>query len=118
MSRLLGLVAVSALAACSGGGALVVVEVSASAPLPRVARLHVQAATVTEATPAFDTEAPDGGVSFPTDFAIDVPAGIDGTLFIQVQAEDDAARIVASGNGSAPIKPGARSTAMIVLTPM
>ena len=95
---------------CSSGISLVVVEVSAATPLDGIAGLSVQA-TAGGRDANFTVKAPSGSFSIGPStqtFGIDLPKGLSGPINVAVDAVDETGSILASGAGSATIKPGSR----------
>ncbi len=108
------------LGGCSSNSAmsLVVITVDADAPLNDVATLH-GLATVGSTTREFDVHPSAGGsLSIPPaqTLGLDIPHTLSGTVTIHVDAIDSTGAVTASGDGSGPIRVGARADLDIHLT--
>jgi len=96
---------------------LVVVTVDADAQLPDVATLHVRV-TVAEQTREFDVHPTSGSsLSIPPaqTFGVDIPRSMTGTLAVHVEARDSDGNTTATGDGSGPIRLGARADVSVQL---
>ena len=113
MRALLSVSLVAAIGGCSNSvDSLVVVDITADAPLPGVSSFAVTA-TATSKTATFRVSPPDGAATFDVDgagqtFGIDLPKGIVGPLHVHVDANDGMDTVLASGDGDTTIKAGAR----------
>lgn len=117
MRRAAWLAAALLLAACGNGPSLVVVTVSATAPLDGVAALAVQVSAGGR-TSSFPIDAPGGSLALDPGtqtFGIDLPKGMTGAIGVTVDANDAAGTVVASGNGTGSIKPGGRADVAVEL---
>ena len=96
---------------------LVVVSVDSDAPLADVATLHARVSLVDQ-TREFDVHPTSGAtLSIPPaqTFGIDIPRSMSGTLAIHVEAHDSTGAVTASGDGSGPIRVGARADVAVHL---
>ena len=111
MRRALYALALSvAVVGCADGPSLVVVDVSADAPLDGVSAFAVQVDAGGKHA-SYSIAAPSGSLSLDPatqSFGIDLPKGMSGTISVSVDAVDDLSNVLASGSGSAAIKPGSR----------
>lgn len=110
MRRSIALSLLLALAGCGDGPSLVVVDVSADAPLDGVHAFAVQVDAGGKHA-AYTIDAPAGALSLDPatqSFGIDLPKGMSGTIDVAVDAVDDMGNVLASGSGSAAIKPSGR----------
>jgi hypothetical protein len=104
-------------AGCADGPSLVVVDVTADAPLDGVATLAVQATTGGH-TASFTIDAPGGSLSVnpaTQTFGIQVPKGTTGSISVIVDAKDGDGNVLASGSGSGTIKTSGRSDVNVEL---
>ncbi|MCU1279651.1 MAG: low-density lipoprotein receptor repeat protein [bacterium] len=104
-------------AGCGNGVSLVVVDVTADAPLDGVAAFAVQA-SIGGKSAAFDVNAPSGSFSVNPStqtFGIDVPKGTTGTIDLTINAVDDQGKVLASGTGSGTIRAGGRADVPVEL---
>ena len=115
MRALLSLSLVAAIGGCSNSvDSLVVVDITADAPLNGVSAFAVTAAvTATSKTSSFRVSPPGGAATFDVDgagqtFGIDLPKGITGALHVHVDAVDNMDTVLASGDGDTTIKAGSR----------
>lgn len=100
------LVLLLGLTGCSKSGSLVFVTVDAAAPLASASRLHVTLVDGTTRT----TDVPLSPVGFPPahSFAVDVGAGVGGTMQVTVDAFDAAGNSLGTAGGSVAIVAGKR----------
>jgi hypothetical protein len=109
MRPLLGALALLAVG-CTSGISLVVVDLTADAPLEGVTRFAVQA-TAGGKSASFDIDAQSGPFSVnpsTQSFGIDLPKNMSGTISVMVTAYDSDGNALAAGSGSGDIKPGSR----------
>ena len=95
---------------CADGPSLVVVDVSADAPLDGVSAFAVQVDAGGKHA-AYSIAAPSGSLSLDPatqSFGIDLPKGMTGTISVSVDAVDGMSNVLASGSAAAPIKPSGR----------
>ena len=103
---------------CGNGPSLVVVDVSADMPLDGVTVFSVQAVAGGK-TATFTIDAPSGSFSLNPStqtFGIDLPKGTTGVISVSIDALDATGGTVASGSGSATVKPGSRTDLPLELT--
>ncbi len=105
-----------ALTGCANGPSLMVVDVSADAPLDNVATLSVLASVGTRSSTFSITPASSIGFESGQSFGIDLPKDMSGTLKVHVDAVDGSGNILASGDGSAPIKSSGRANLAVTLS--
>ena len=115
MRALLSLSLVAAIGGCSNSvDSLVVVDITADAPLSGVSAFAVTAtAMATNKTATFRVSPPGGAATFDVDgagqtFGIDLPKGITGPLHVHVDADDSMDTVLARGDGDTTVKAGAR----------
>jgi hypothetical protein len=107
---LVTLALVVAAAGCGAGPSLVVVDVSADAPLDGVSAFAVQVDAGGKHA-SYNIAAPSGSLSLDPatqSFGIDLPKGMTGTISVSVDAVDATSNVLASGSASAPIKASGR----------
>ncbi|MCU1280039.1 MAG: hypothetical protein JWM53_3585 [bacterium] len=114
-----GVCAALALTGCTSKASmsLVVVSVDADAPLADIATLHARV-TVGDQSREFDVH-PTGGAALSVppaqSFGIEIPRTMTGTLSVHVEARDSNGTVTAAGDGSGPIRPGARADISVQL---
>jgi hypothetical protein len=116
--KIVVLAAALALLGCKKGDGVIVVAVGANPPVTNVASLHVTM-TVGKTTKTRDVTPPSTTIANASDttFYVDVAAAIGAAMDLQVDANDSAGHLLATGGAKGiAIVGGKRSDVMITLT--
>jgi hypothetical protein len=118
VSAALVLAGISALVAnCSQSDTVVLVRVTATAPIPEVVRLHTTL-KIADLTRVIDVPMQAQPITFPTTFSVQLARSLSGDLSITIDALDSAMQVVASaGHVLAGLSVGNENQVTIDLSP-